>query len=163
MTRSWLIPLALVSLASTWLLTAPTAGSSAAPGEELVIKEVKGLKFKVPADWTVEERGGMIAPVPVEEYLSKKFSAAAARFDAAEKRLAALETKQAEFEQKLGALDKRVGTLEPRLLAVEQVQGDQGRALRALEAQVQSPAPAPADAAPESVTGDLVPREESER
>lgn len=162
MKRARLIPLGLASLASGWLLTAPTAGSSAAPGEELVTKEVKGLKFKVPADWAVEERGGMVAPVPVEEYLSKKFSAAAARFDAVENRLGAVEAKQAELEQKAGALDKRVGTLEPRLAAVEQAQGDQGLALRALEEQARQPAPAPEDAAPEFVTGDLVPREDAE-
>lgn len=163
MKRAWLIPLALASLASAWLLTAPTAGSSAAPGEELMTKEVKGLKFKVPADWAVEERGGTIAPIPVEEYLSKKFSTVTARFDAVDKRLGALETKQAELEQKAGALDKRLGTLEPRLGTLERIQGDQVRALQAFEERARQPAPAPANAVLESATGDLVPREDTER
>ncbi len=36
-------------------------------------KTKKGLRFNVPEDWPVEERGGGLAPVPVEEYVLKRF------------------------------------------------------------------------------------------
>lgn len=177
MKRAWLAPLPLAFLASAWLLTAPTTGSSAVPGEELVTKETKGLRFKVPADWPVEERGGSIAPIPVEEYLSKKFSAVSARFDAAEKRVTALETKLSDLDrrlgvvdQRLGVLDQRVGTVEQRVTTAERTQGEQGRALQAVQEQ-RKPVERPAGAAPsapggavlEDLGGDLVPREETGR
>lgn len=158
MKRAWLVPLGAAFLASAWLLAAPLANSPAEPGEDLVTKEVKGFKFKVPADWPVEERGGTVAPIPTEEYLSKKFSAASTRFEAAEKRLIALETKAAALEQQAGALDKRLGTVDQRLTTVEHAQGDQGHALQVLQEQAKA-APAPAA----SPTGDLVPREEPGR
>lgn len=36
-------------------------------------KTQKGLRFNVPDDWPVEKRGGGLAPVPVEEYVLKRF------------------------------------------------------------------------------------------
>jgi len=36
-------------------------------------KEVDGLRFKVPEDWPIEKRGGVLAPIPTEEYVSMKF------------------------------------------------------------------------------------------
>jgi len=162
MKRAWLVPLGLATLTSAWLLAAPTANSPAEPGEDLVTKEIKGFKFKVPADWPVEERGGTVAPIPTEEYLSKKFSAVTARFEAAEKRLTTLDTKQATLEQQVGALDKRLGTVDQRLTTVEHTQGGQGHALQVLQEQANATtAAAPAPAA--TPTGDLVPREETGR
>jgi hypothetical protein len=36
-------------------------------------KARKGLHFNVPDDWPVEKRGGVLAPIPVEEYVLKRF------------------------------------------------------------------------------------------
>ena len=36
-------------------------------------KEVDGLHFQVPEDWPVEKRGGVLGPIPTEEYVSIKF------------------------------------------------------------------------------------------
>ena len=38
-----------------------------------VTKKQKGLRFTVPEDWPIEERGGVVAPIPIEEYISIKF------------------------------------------------------------------------------------------
>ncbi|MBI4227274.1 MAG: hypothetical protein HY600_03250 [Candidatus Omnitrophica bacterium] len=149
MKATWGIWLVLIWLAVPALAEA---------GEELVTKEVKGFRFKVPADWPVEERNGTVAPIPSEEYLSKKFLAITTRFEAAEKRLTTMETKQAALESQMAVLDKRVGAVDQRLTVVERAQGDQGRALQVLQAQAKStPAPAPAPAAP--ANGDLVPQQ----
>jgi superfamily II helicase len=39
-------------------------------------KEVSGLRFQVPEDWPVEKRGGVLGPIPTEEYVSIKFKEA---------------------------------------------------------------------------------------
>lgn len=36
-------------------------------------KAQKGLRFNVPDDWPIEKRGGVLAPIPVEEYVLKRF------------------------------------------------------------------------------------------
>jgi len=42
----------------------------------------KGLNFQVPEDWPVEKRGGIVAPIPIEEYLEIKFTAVEEKFEA---------------------------------------------------------------------------------
>lgn len=53
-----------------------------------VVRTEEGLRFRLPEDWPVEKRGSVVAPIPVEEYLSKKFSALEARLRALEQQLA---------------------------------------------------------------------------
>jgi len=38
-------------------------------------KKMKGLHFQVPEDWPIEERGGIVGPIPTEEYIAIKFKA----------------------------------------------------------------------------------------
>ncbi len=69
------------------------------PRDPAVIKKSKkGLNFWAPEDWPVEERGGLVDTIPVEEYLSMKFKAMEGR----------LQT----MEQQLQGLDIRVRLLE---------------------------------------------------
>ena len=49
------------------------AANSYAQEEPTITKTQKGLRFNVPEDWPIEERGGVVAPIPVEEYISIKF------------------------------------------------------------------------------------------
>lgn len=128
--------------------------------ENLVTKELKGFKFKVPADWPVEDRNGQVGPVPVEEYLSKKFIAVSARLADIETRLTAVETRLADAEQKSTsgtAADQRLSTLEQRLTNVEHSVNDKGRAARELKDQIDALGPRAAPAA-----GDLVPKQVEE-
>lgn len=37
------------------------------------VKTEKGLRFSVPVDWPVEEQNGIVAPIPIEEYITRKF------------------------------------------------------------------------------------------
>ncbi len=62
------------------------------------VRTSDGLHFQVPPDWPIEKRNGAVGPIPVEEYLAKKFSAV-------ENRLHLL-------EQQVGALDIKIRVLE---------------------------------------------------
>jgi hypothetical protein len=50
-----------------------------ATGEPGVLQTKSGLHFRVPADWPIEERNGVVAPIPIEEYLTQKFATMDAR------------------------------------------------------------------------------------
>ena len=58
---------------------------------EVVVKTWKGLHFNVPPDWPIEERNNVVAPIPIEEYLAKKFSAMENRLEALGRQMQTLE------------------------------------------------------------------------
>lgn len=51
------------------------------------VKTEKGLRFAVPSDWPIEEHGGALAPIPVEEYVVRKFKAIESRLKTIESSL----------------------------------------------------------------------------
>jgi hypothetical protein len=67
----------------------------------LETKTAKGLKFKLPSDWPIEERNGVVGPIPIEEYLSRKFSAVESRIRALEQQASSLELKIRVLEEKI--------------------------------------------------------------
>lgn len=67
----------------------------------LTVKEAEGHHFRVPPDWPIEERGGIVAPVPVEEYLHQKFSRVDQRLGEMEQRLSALEVRVRVWEEEM--------------------------------------------------------------
>lgn len=71
------------------------------------------LKFNVPDDWPIEERGGTVGPIPVEEYLALKFGRI-------EGRLKEMEAKSAEGGLKLADLDSRLKVIEEWVSDIEQ-------------------------------------------
>ena len=81
------------------LLAAPVAQAEDGKPEPATVKKTQeNLNFQLPPDWPIERRGGMVGPIPVEEYLAMKFKMLEAR----------LQT----IEQKLSGLDLRVRVLE---------------------------------------------------
>ena len=74
------------------------AGAAEAAQKPTVRRSEKGLNFDLPADWPIEERNGVVGPVPVEEYLGAK--------------LGAMEMRLQAMEQQLGGLDVRMRVLE---------------------------------------------------
>jgi len=70
------------------------AGDAAAT----VVKTKDGLRFTVPPDWPIEERNGVVAPIPVEEYLGRKF--------------AGMESRLRTLEQQVNSFDLRIRVLE---------------------------------------------------
>ena len=69
--------------------------------EDTVVKEQKGLRFNLPADWPIEVKNGVVGPIPIEEYLGRKFTALSGRIDA--------------LEERVGLLDKEVRIIEQEL------------------------------------------------
>jgi hypothetical protein len=77
----------------------PAAAEDAAPTTPATVKKTKQqLHFQVPADWPIEERAGVVGPIPVEEYLALKFQQ--------------LETRLQALEQRLNGFDLRLRILE---------------------------------------------------
>ena len=65
----------------------------------MVKKTVNNLTFTVPEDWPIEEKGGVTAPISVEEYVARKLKI---------------------IEGKLQMLDQRVSGFDLRLRILEQ-------------------------------------------
>lgn len=84
--------LAIVNAAGVWAED-PTDAERAT-----VLKTQERLHFELPPDWPIEKRGGIVAPIPVEEYLAKKFKA--------------LEGRLQQIEQQLNGLDVRLRVVE---------------------------------------------------
>ena len=76
-----------------------------------VVKTEDGLRFRLPSDWPVEKRGSVVAPIPVEEYLSRSMSG---------------------FEARLRAIEQQLSSFDLRLRVLEEAVKQQGR-LRATE------------------------------
>ena len=73
-----------------------------------VTKEKEGLYFTVPPDWPIEKRNGIMAPIPIEEYLGRKFGALDARIEKLDKENAELKARVQLLEDKVGRQLKAV-------------------------------------------------------
>lgn len=79
-----------------WAEDAPDAS-----GSVTIRKSKEGLNFTLPPDWPIEKRGGIMAPIPIEEYLGRKFST--------------LESRLKLLEQQANGLDVRLRIVEEGL------------------------------------------------
>ena len=77
---------------------APAADQQATTGAPTEVSRVEravmtknGLRFSVPEDWPIEQHGGGVGPIAVEDYVVRKFTTVEARLAAMEQRLAVLE------------------------------------------------------------------------
>jgi len=90
----WALSLMLV-LASLAVLAADET-----PQEKKTVTKTKdGLHFNVPPDWPIEERGGVVGPIPAEEYMARKFLGL-------DGRLKTLEQQVAGFDLRLRLLEE---------------------------------------------------------
>lgn len=64
-----------------------------------VLKTEDGLRFQLPADWPVEKHGGLVAPIPVEEYLTQKFSALENRLQTLEQQISGMDVRLRVYEE----------------------------------------------------------------
>lgn len=55
------------------------------------VKTKNGLQFEVPEDWPIEERNGTVGPIPIEEYLAKKFNEVSTKLRTLEQQHSSLE------------------------------------------------------------------------
>ena len=88
----------LLLAAAPWVWAAEEEDPVQPPGPATVRKTKEQLHFELPPDWPVEKRGGIVGPIPVEEYLAMKFKR--------------LESRLQTIEQHLNGLDLRLRVLE---------------------------------------------------
>ena len=103
---------------AVWL-TSPWKKLQAQDDQQKTIT-AKGLTFNIPEDWPIEERGGAVGPIPVEEYITIKFRKVQQQF-------AELEGERGDFEKDLESvkgqmeeLKKTVSDMDTRLGDLEQ-------------------------------------------
>jgi len=63
------------------------------------------LKFHVPEDWPIEERGGLVGPIPTEEYVAMKFDESEKEFSTIRSEIA---DKFDELRQSLKAIELKI-------------------------------------------------------
>jgi hypothetical protein len=88
------------------------AQDGAADAKKSVVKTKDGLHFNVPPDWPIEERNGVVGPIPVEEYMARKF--------------AGMESRLKTLEQQVAGYDLRLRVLEEATQGQRQQQGGGG-------------------------------------
>ena len=86
---------------ATLIMSASVCLAADSKESPTVQKTKEGLHFQLPEDWPVEKRGGVMAPIPIEEYLSRKFSA--------------IDLQLQLLEQRVNGLDVRVRVAEEEL------------------------------------------------
>lgn len=67
--------------------------------EGTVRKTYGGHRFQVPADWPIEERNGLVGPIPIEEYLGRKFQTLEARLQMLDQQLTGLDVRLRVLEE----------------------------------------------------------------
>ena len=79
----------------------PVVAGDEAAERATVRKTKEQLHFELPPDWPIEKRGGIVGPIPVEEYLAQKFKTLDARLNALEQRLSGLDIRLRVLEEAL--------------------------------------------------------------
>ena len=94
------VALACPPLGGGWRagVSAQAADDSTEPAAT-VLKSRDGLHFQLPTDWPVEKRNGVVGPIPIEEYVSRKFATL-------EKRLQTLEQQVSVFDLRMRVLEE---------------------------------------------------------
>ncbi len=98
--RAWMRGVAGFTLSLAWAAVTLADDEVEEKQPPTVVRTRDGLKFVVPPDWPIERRSGVVGPIPIEEYLARKFGA--------------LDKKIQALEQKVGALESKVSALEAR-------------------------------------------------
>jgi len=65
-----------------------------------VVKSYEGIQFKVLKDWPIEKVGNRVGPIPMDEYLSRKFNDLTLRLKKQEDAMAAMEKRLATVERR---------------------------------------------------------------
>jgi hypothetical protein len=89
--------------------------AQSAEGDQRVTvqKTEEGLHFNVPPDWPIEKRNGIVGPIPIEEYLSRKFSALESRVQELEKQTTGMDLRLRVMEEAMKGAQRRLQSTEP--------------------------------------------------
>ena len=106
--RVWVVKMrrilgVLAILELVFMMGLPCSWADEAAREESnpeIVKNYRGLQFKVPKDWPIEKVGNAIGPIPMEEYMSRKFADLTERLKKQEDAMAAMEKRLATVERR---------------------------------------------------------------
>jgi len=104
----------ILALVVLWTVFAPLASSEEATlSDDTVTVRTEGAhRLLLPKDWPVEQKDGLLNPVPIEQYLSMKFSQVASRLEELIQRLDAMNQRLRSVEETQKVLQARLRTLE---------------------------------------------------
>jgi hypothetical protein len=89
-------------VAAVMAVMLPAWSEDGAGKEPVTVRKTKdNLSFQLPPDWPVEKRGGITAPIPVEEYLAMKFKGVESKLQALEQRLEGMDIRLRLLEETL--------------------------------------------------------------
>lgn len=112
---------ACAALALGMTLSCIAAAEDATLSDDTVTVRTEGAhRLLLPNDWPVEQKDGLVNPVPVEQYLGMKFERVASRLDEIMQRMAAM-------DQRLRHVEEAQTTLQARLRALEAQRQPEGR------------------------------------
>ena len=98
---------------AVWVLGG-TVTHAQEPKEKVTTQKTReGLHFELPPDWPVEKHGGLVAPIPVEEYLAMKFNTLEARLQTIEQQLGGFDIRLRAVEEELKNKQKGLRSSEP--------------------------------------------------
>ena len=105
---------ALLLVLGVWLVCGHQPALVQAEKPTVESKTKAGLHFELPPDWPVEKRGGIVAPIPIEEYLGRKFGVMAGQLRVLEQQLTSFELRLRVLENRLKKQKQlRSGTTAP--------------------------------------------------
>ena len=82
------------------LIAVPMSWAEESPKESVTVRKTsERLNFNLPPDWPIEKRGGIMAPIPIEEYLARKFKAIESRLQGVEEHLNGLDVRLRVLEE----------------------------------------------------------------
>ena len=126
--------LVILSMLGALVVAASTVAGAADKDAATARKTESGLHFQLPADWPIEKRGGIVGPIPVEEYVARKMTAMEGRLQG--------------LEQQVGKMDIQVRVLEEGLKRQRVPLASQSQPVAQPQPAAQPPVPSPSTETP---------------
>ncbi len=101
----------------------------------------EGLKFRIPSDMPIESHGGLVAPVPFEEYLYIKFKKIEEKLMEVGKKLTEVDKKNSELNEKLTGVDENLKQVDKKIDQLDKTLGDIKKTLGSKEPASVTPNP----------------------
>ena len=109
----------LAGCLAAWASPCVLADDDPLTDDTVTVKTEGSHRLLLPKDWPVQQQDGLLAPAPVEEYLSMKFGQVRTKFAGVDGRLDELERRMAELAQQQRELLKGLKRLEEQAAAAQ--------------------------------------------
>ena len=107
----------LAGCLAAWASPCVLADDDPLTDDTVTVKTEGSHRLLLPKDWPIKQQDGVIAPAPVEEYLSMKFDQVRTKFAGVDGRLDRLERQMADVSEQQKELLKGLKRLEQQAAA----------------------------------------------